>query len=1078
MAAQNFVHLHVHTEYSLLDGLCKIPELVAKAKKLGMKSLAITDHGVMYGVIPFYNECLRQNIKPIIGCEIYMAHRSRFDKQPRVDADQYHLVLLAKNLEGYKNLMHIVTKAHLEGFYYKPRADFKLLKKHSKGLICTSACLEGEIPSLLREGKDEKAKKQAMMFLELFGEDYYLEIQHHPKIADQQIVNEKIIKLSRDLGIPIIASNDVHYIEKEDAQAQDALLAIQTKKTIADKNRLSMIDSPSFYLKSPEQMQEEFSSIPDALKNTVKIAQKCNLEIPIGNWILPNYPLKKGETAETALKNMAGDRLKFRFPQPGKEIKNRLEYELDVICKKGFATYFLIVQDFVNWSKEQGIRVGPGRGSAAGSLVSYVLRITSVDPIKHDIPFERFMNPERPTPPDIDLDFADDRRDEVIAYVTKKYGNDKVAQIITFGTMEARGSIRDIGRVLGMPYSEPDKIAKLIPQGFSIEEAMNSVFELQEFYKEDKYKKLLNLARKVEGVSRHASTHAAGVVIADKELPEYTPVQKESKGDRVVTQYDMYALDLNISDEAIGLLKMDFLGLRNLTILQKAVDLVKKQGGKVDVSEIPLDDKKVYQMIAKGETVGVFQLESGGMRRVAKNLKPSRFSDITAMVALYRPGPMELIPDFIEGKENIEKVKYPHKDLKPILKDTYGIAVYQEQCLQIANVMAGFDMGEADNLRRAIGKKKKTIMEREKKKFIKGAEEKGYTHKIAEKVWSYIEKFAGYGFNKAHSVSYAMIAYQTAYMKTHFPVEFMTALLTAESLSSGQTKDAKVARAVDEAKRMGIFVLPPDINKSQTWFAIEKQKNSLQGKAIRFGLAAIKNVGTAAIEAILSARKEGKFTSLSNFCSRVDNRKVNKKVIESLVQVGALDQFGKRSAMMAGMEKIRQKANQEQKSRANGQTSFFDNPGADVKTSTVVKDDLPENIDELSKSDLLSLEKNLLGLYLTDHPLAKVLEKIDKTVSHKIFELDPLELEGKRVRVGGIISSIRKIFTKRGNNEMAFVTLEDKTGSLDLVVFPKIYSRFKDILQEETVVVAVGTINSRDDRMSLLVEDVKKIQAD
>ncbi len=1077
MANPNFVHLHVHTEYSLLDGLAKIPELVSRVKSLGMKACAITDHGVMHGVIPFYNECLRQGIKPIIGCEIYMAPRSRFDKEGKTDADLNHLILLAKNIEGYKNLMRVVTKSHLEGFYYKPRADFELLKQHHEGLVCTSACLEGKIPSLLLQGKEAEAKIQVKKFLDLFGEDYYLELQYHPKLAKQQQVNEKLIKLSREMGIPIIATNDVHYIDQDDADAQDALLAIQTKKTIADKDRLSMLDSPDFYLRSPKEMSQIFIQTPDALENTVKIGEKCNLNIPIGNWILPNYPLKKGETAEQALKKLARERLTLRFPKPAKEIEERLEYELEVICKKGFATYFLIVQDFVNWSKEQGIRVGPGRGSAAGSLVSYVLRITSINPIEHDIPFERFMNPQRPTPPDIDLDFADDRRDEVIEYVTNKYGKDKVAQIITFGTMEARGAVRDIGRVLGMPYSEPDKVAKLIPTGFSIEEALTSVFELQELYKEDKYKKLLNLAKKVEGVSRHASTHAAGVVVADKPLTEYTPIQKESRGDRIVTQYDMYALDLNVSDEAIGLLKMDFLGLRNLTILQKAIDLVKDRGGKVDISEIPLDDKKVYQMITRGETVGVFQLESGGMRRVAKNLKPTRFSDITAMVALYRPGPMELIPDFIEGKENINKVSYPHNDLKPILKDTYGIAVYQEQCLQIANVMAGYNMGEADNLRRAIGKKKKAIMVKEKKKFIKGAEAKGYTKKIAERVWSYIEKFAGYGFNKAHSVSYAMIAYQTAYMKAHFPVEFMTALLTAESLSSGQTKDEKVSRAVDEAKRMGIFVLPPDINKSYTWFTIENEARSLEGKAIRFGLAAIKNVGTAAIESILQAREAGLFTSLTDFCSRVDNRKVNKKVLESLIQVGAFDQFGKRSAMMIGMEKIRQKAGEEQKNKANGQTSLFDSSSG-IDSKAVVKDELPSDIEELSKGDLLSLEKNLLGLYLTDHPLAKVLKKIDKVISHQIVELDPVELEGKRVRVGGIITSLRKIFTKRGNNEMAFATLEDKTGNLDLVIFPKFYTKFKDILSEEAVVTVVGVINNREDRMSLLVEEIKKVEAD
>lgn len=1073
----DFVHLHVHTEYSLLDGLSKIPQLVAKVKELKMKACAITDHGVMYGVIPFYLECRKQGIKPIIGCEIYMAHRSRFDKQPRIDTDQYHLILLAKNLEGYKNLMKLVTKAHLEGFYYKPRADFELLEKYHQGLICSTACIEGEIPSLFIQGKDEEAEEVTKKFLEIFGDDFYLELQSHLRIKGQEEANKKLISLSRKLGIPIVASNDVHYIEKEDAEAQDALLAVQTKKTIADKNRLTMINSPDFYLRSPEEMRQLFLDYPDALKNTLKIAEKCNLEIPIGQWILPRYPLPKGESAESYLKKITRKNLTFRFPQPTKEIKDRLEYELDVICKKGFAAYFLIVQDFVNWAKERGIRVGPGRGSAAGSLVSYVLRITSINPIEHELPFERFLNPDRPTPPDIDLDFADDRRDEVIEYVTKKYGKDKVAQIITFGTMEARGSIRDIGRVLGMPYSEPDRIAKLIPFGFSIEEALNSVFELQEFYKQPKFKKLLDLARKVEGCARHASTHAAGVVVADKDLTEYVPLQKESKGDRIITQYDMYALDLNVSEKAIGLLKMDFLGLRNLSILQKAIEFVEENTGKkVDISEIPLDDPKVYKMITKGETIGVFQLESGGMRRLARNLKPTCFSDITAMVALYRPGPMELIPEFIKRKENKDRIRYPHPDLKPILQETYGIAVYQEQCLQIANLMAGFSMAEADNLRRAIGKKKKAIMAREKEKFIAGAKEKGYSKKVAEKVWSYIERFAGYGFNKAHSASYAMIAYQTAYMKAHFPVEFMTALLTAESISaSGAVKDEKVSRAVEEAKRMGIYILPPDINKSQTWFTIERDPHSLEGKAIRFGLAAIKNVGEAAIEAILSTRKkEGEFVSLTDFCSRVDGQKVNKKVLESLIQVGAFDAFGKRAAMLASLEKIRQKAAQEQKRKANGQTSLFDNPGAGIDKKPL-KDELLE-IDELSKSDLLALEKNLLGFYLTEHPLAQVLSTLEKVVSHRLSELDPFELSGKKVKVGGIVASIRRVFTRKGNNEMAFVTIEDQTGSLDLVIFPQIYSSVKTILVEDKVIIVEGRLDYREDRLSLIVENLEELQ--
>lgn len=1047
-----------------------------------MKACAITDHGVMYGVIPFYLECQKQKIKPIIGCEIYMAHNSRFDKQPKIDADQYHLLLLAKNFIGYQNLMKLVTQTHLEGFYYKPRADYELLKKYHQGLVCATACVKGEIPSLFIQGKDKEAEVQAKKLLEIFGDDFYLEIMPHPKIEGQDLANKKLINLSRKLGIPIVATNDVHYVKKNDAEAQDALLAVQTKKTIADKDRLTMIDSPDFYLRSIEEMEQLFPQYPDALKSSLKIAEKCNLEIPIGKWILPNYPLTKGETAEDCLRKIVKKRLSFRFPKPDPEIKKRLAYELDVICSKGFATYFLIVQDFVNWAKKQGIRVGPGRGSAAGSIVSYILRITSIDPLEHKIPFERFLSPDRPTPPDIDLDFADDRRDEVIEYVTKKYGKDKVAQIITFGRMEARGSIRDIGRVLGMPYSEPDKIAKLIPYGHSIEEALVSIFELQEFYKEEKYKRLINLAKKVEGCSRHASTHAAGVVIADKNLTDYVPLQKESKGERIITQYDMYALDLNVSEKAIGLLKMDFLGLRNLSILQKSIEFIKETiGEEIDVSKISIDDPEVYKLITRGETVGVFQLESGGMRRLAKNLKPNVFSDITAMVALYRPGPMELIPEFIKGKENKDKIKYPHFDLKKILEETYGILVYQEQCLQIANLMAGFSMAEADNLRRAIGKKKQSIMIKEKKKFIIGSMEKGYSKEIANKVWSYIERFAGYGFNKAHAASYAMIAYQTAYMKVHHPVEFMTALLTAESIStSGPIKDEKISRGVEEAKRMKIYILPPDINESQTWFNIEKDPHSLEGKAVRFGLAAIKNVGEAAIESILSTRGKRKFASLTDFCSRVNNQKVNKRVLESLIQAGAMDAFGKRAALLSALEKIRQKAVLEQKRKADGQTSLFEvadgNPGTSNPgdNNSALRDDLPD-IEELDKRDLLTLEKNLLGFYLSEHPFMKSLSMLEKVVSHRLFELDVHEHKDLKVKVGGVIESLRRVFTRKGNNEMAFATIKDKTGSIDLVIFPKLFASVKDILVKERVIITEGRLDYRDDKLSLIVEKIEEV---
>ncbi len=1060
-----FTHLHVHSEYSLLDGLSKIDKLLLRAKEMKMDSLALTDHGVLYGAIKFYLSAQDLGIKPIIGMETYMASRSRFDKQAKAGSDQHHLILLAKNEKGYKNLMKLTTLAHLEGFYYKPRIDMEILKEYSEGLIACTACIKGEIPDLLRRGKEEQAEKKAKEFHEIFGKNFYLEIQRHNKVEGQEKANKGLVKLSRKLGIPLIAANDVHYVDKDDAEAQDALLAVQTQKMIADSNRLTMVESPDYYLRSPEEMEELFADFPDALENTRKIARTCNLEIPIGNWILPHYPLPENESAEIHLKKLAHKKLTDRFEKPPQEIIKRLDYELDVICKKGFATYFLIVQDFVTWAKRRGIRVGPGRGSAAGSLASYVLKITSINPIEHNLPFERFMNPQRPSPPDIDLDFADDRRDEVIAYVTKEYGQDRVAQIITFGTMEARGSIRDIGRVLGMPYSEPDKIAKLIPFGMSIAQALKAVPELAAYYRQPKYEKLLDLAQKVEGVARHASTHAAGVVIADKELTEYTPLQKETKGDRIITQYDMYALDLNVSEQAIGLLKMDFLGLRTLTILQKALEYIKQlRGEEIDLSEVPLDNQKAYKMISSGETTGLFQLESSGMRRVARKLSPNRFSDIAAMVALFRPGPMQWIDEFIAGKENPKRVHYPHPDLKPILEETYGIAVYQEQCLQIANVMGGYSLGEADILRRAIGKKKKAIMTREKNKFIKRAQDAGYKKQDAEKVFELIERFAGYGFNKAHSTSYAMIAYQTAYLKANYPVEFMTALLTAESHNAD-----KVALAVEECRRLGITVLAPDINQSKIGFSIEEKKDSYDGKAIRFGLSAIKNVGAAAIKVILESREiVSDFKSLTDFCQRVDAQKVNKKVLESLIKAGAMDAFGKRAAMLSALDKIRAKGAQVQKQRIEGQTSLFDNsdsgnPGFDVE------DDLP-TMKEFTRQELLSLEKSLLGFYLTEHPLTPVLSLLSRERSHKLHEINLSEYPRRRIRVGGLVTSIRIVLTRNTSREMAFITLEDDTGSVDAVVFPKIFNASRRCWVKDQIVLVEGKVEVREENLSLIIE--------
>jgi DNA polymerase-3 subunit alpha len=1069
----NFVHLHVHTEYSLLDGLVRIPQLIEKVKSLGQTAVAITDHGAMYGAVHFYNSCLDAGVKPIIGVETYLAEKSRFDKQIRIGTDQYHLILLAKNNQGYHNLLKLVSSSYLEGFSYKPRIDFKLLQQYHEGLVATSACSSGIIPQKLLSKNDHEAEKWAKQFLELFNDDFYLEIQSHPKNSDCEAVRPLLIQLARRYGIPLVATNDIHYLNADDAEAQDALLAVQTRKTITDKNRLSMLDSPDFYLKTTEEMVSTFQELPEAIENTVKIASQCNVEIARGKMIFPKYPLPKGETPEDALIQLANERLKTRFSLISPNIQQRLDYELGVINSKGYASYFLIVQDFVNWAKSQGIRVGPGRGSAAGSLVSYALRITSIDPLFHNLPFERFMNPQRPSPPDIDIDISDEHRDDVIRYVSDKYGEDHVAQIITFGTMEARASIRDIGRVLGMPYSEPDKIAKLIPQGYNIEESLINVFELQELYKDPRYRKLLDLAKKVEGISRHASVHAAGIVIADQPITNYTPIQRETRAGKVITQYDMYALDLNISETAIGLLKMDLLGLRNLSILGKSIEYVKTGNHiTVDLSSIPLDDEKVYTMLSQGETTGVFQLESPGMRRVARSLKPTRFSDITAMVALYRPGPMELINDFIAGKNNPLKIKYPHMDLKPVLEETYGIPVYQEQVLQIANVFAGYSLGEADILRRAIGKKKRSILEKEKARFIKGAENKGYNRKKAEEIWHFIDKFAGYGFNKAHSASYAMIAYQTAYMKVNFPVEYMAAFLSIESGSHSANKEERIAQAIDECKRMKIMVMQPDINFSESGFSLQPSKDSLEGKAIRFGFSAIKNVGSTAIDAILEARRLGDFRSCTDFFTRIDNRRVNKKVAECLVRVGCFDRFGSRGAILSSLDNIRESSLTSQNQTASGQSGLFD---ADSKVS-IIKMDMLNDTSDLPENEKLSDEKKLLGVYINGHPMSDALKKISYATDFKIADLDPL-IHKQIVSVGGIITRVKQVMTKSSNSEMAFATLEDATGSIEIVIFPKTYSQCKDILLPDTPLLVSGKLDLRDDRPSLLVSHLQSLSS-
>lgn len=1064
----DFIHLHVHSEFSLLDGLGKLDKLIDRAKSFGMDALAITDHGTMYGSFKFYLKAKAAGIKPIIGVETYIARRSRLDKEGKVDTDPYHLVLLAENEIGYRNLMKIVTQAHLEGYYYKPRADWELLQKYHEGIICLSACLQGQVASLLRNNQDGEAEKIARQYSELFGPDhYYLELQKHPKIPECDIVNEKLVKLAHKLGLPIVATNDVHYVNADDAEAQEILLCVQTQHTIVEKNRsMSMLDSPDFYLKSSDEMEELFQQYPEAIANTRRIAQMCDLTLSVGKWILPKYDIPEGDTPQTYLAKLVWERVPLRYTKVTDEIKKRIEYELDIINTKGYSTYFLIVADFVNWARDQGIGVGPGRGSAAGSLISFVLGITGVDPLYFNLPFERFLNPFRPSPPDIDLDFADDRRDEVIAYVTQKYGDDKVAQIITFGTMEAKGAVRDAGRALGMPYSGPDRISKMIPPGFqgasmTITKALEQSQDLAKAYQsEPETKRLLDVAKKLEGVARHSSVHAAGVVIADKPLVEYTPLQKESKGERIVTQYDMYT----VGEDGVGLLKMDFLGLRNLTIMSQALRFIRESSGeKINLLKIPLDDAKTFKMLSDGETNSIFQLESAGMRRYIKELKPTTIFDLMAMVALFRPGPMLVIPEFIKRKHNPNLITYPDPKLKDVLKQSYGIIAYQDDVLLTAITLAGYTWGDADKLRKAVGKKIATEMKKQKEKFVEGCVTNGLTKTKAEEIFQLIEPFAGYGFNKAHAACYAMIAYQTAYLKANYPVEYMTAVLTAESrANTGPTRDEKIAGIVTECRRMNINLLPPDINKSFVEFHIE-------GRQIRFGLSAIKNVGTAAIDSILLARKNGDFSSLSDLMKRVDLSKVNKKTLESLVKTGALDNFGNRAAMLVVLPDLVEKAHKIKKSNNDGQASLFGEE--DIK---VLEDEHLPEIAELTQDQLLTFEKELLGFYLTAHPLETYKNKFAALKLLSIGELNSNSV-GQNVRVGGIIIQVKKILTRASNKEMAFIKLEDFDNTIEVVVFPKVYTQVSQILKNDSVVLVSGKVDEKEDRILILADEIRQI---
>jgi len=1046
-----FVHLHTHTEYSLLDGAARIESLVKKAKDVGMKALAITDHGVMYGVIDFYKACLSQGIRPILGCEVYVAPHSRFDRRPQIDDNQYHLVLLAENEVGYKNILKLVSLGFTEGFYYKPRVDRELLAQHSEGVIALSACLAGEISQAILNRNLKEAENAALFYKEIFGPDnFFLEIQDHG-IAEQKEVNHYLLTLSKKLAIPLVATNDIHYINKSEANIHDVLLCIQTGKTLNDTERMRF-PTDEFYLKTAEEMWQLFGYIPEALDNTVQIAERCEVKLEFGKLHLPNYEVPEGHTVDSYLEELCRKGINERYHPVTEEVLKRLNYELEIIKQMGYSGYFLIVWDMIHFARSKGIYVGPGRGSAAGSIVAYALGITNIDPLKYDLLFERFLNPERVTMPDIDTDFCYERRGEVIEYLTKKYGSDHVAQIITFGTMAAKAAIRDVGRVMNIPIGEVDKIAKLIPNelGITIERALEVSPELQELAKDPKYNQLLQTAQAIEGMPRHASTHAAGVVIAKDRLDNYVPLQKAGDSG-VVTQFPMQTV------EEIGLLKMDVLGLRTLTVIGKALELIKdNQGKELKLEELPLDDQATYDLLSMGDSIGVFQLESTGMRAILKNLRPERLEDIIALVALYRPGPLGsgMVEDFIARKHGEIPVTYLHPKLEPILQDTYGIILYQEQVMRIASELAGFSLGQADLLRRAMGKKKPEILAAQKESFLKGAIQNGVDEKIAVEIFDLMAYFAGYGFNKSHSAAYALLAYQTAFLKVHYPVEFMTALL-----SSVMGTTDKVTVYIEECHRLGIEVLQPDVNESLTDFTIQDGK-------IRFGLAAVKNVGTGAIDSIIEARKDGPFTSLVDFCQRVDLRQVNRRVLESLIRCGAFSSLGiYRSRLLYMLDTAIENAQRIQEDRRKGQLSLFDFGGL---ANSVTMEEPP--IEEFSKEDLLAMEKETLGFYISGHPLDKYRLLLTELVT-QISDLSETQ-DGSTVKLGGIIAALKRTVTKKGET-MAYFTLEDTSGSIDVLVFPKNYQNFSSVLEPDKPVLVSGRLSFTDDEKKVFAEDIK-----
>ena len=1067
MTAPDFVHLHVHSEYSLLDGLGKVADLASRAKELGMDSLALTDHGSLYGGLEFFAACRSAGVKPIIGCEVYVApgdHRSR----TTADREYAHLVLLVRNQAGYRNLIQLVTTAHVEGFYYKPRVDRPLLEQHHEGLIALSACPSGEVSRLLDQGRLDEARAAALWHRDVFGE-FFLEVQRH-EVPRFDALNDQLVTLGRELGLPLVATNDVHYLRPEDSSAHEILLCLQSNTSINDPKRWRM-DGTGYYLRSPEEMAALFADLPEALATTRRIADSCDLDLEFGRLHLPEIDLPPGTSPDEYLAELCWKGVRQRYGEVTAEVEQRLQHELEVIRITEFANYFLVVWDIASFARSNGILLGV-RGSAASSIVLYALGVTDIEPLEHRLVFERFLNVERREMPDIDLDFADDRRDEVIAYVTRRYGRDHVAQIITFGTLGAKAAVRDVGRALGFSYADADRVARLIPGGpnVTLERALNEVPALAELHQQDPaIQRLVESARRLEGVARHASTHAAGVVISREPLIHRVPLQRptreagrgapegaDGEGVTLMTQFGMEGL------AKIGLLKMDFLGLINLTVLDRTVKLVRQRHG-VDLSlaGLPMDDAATYALLAAGETTGVFQLESPGMRRAIRDLKPTCFGDIAAMVALYRPGPMQHIPAFIRAKHGEEEVHFPHDALSRILEETYGIIVYQDQVLHIARQFAGYSLGQADVFRKAMGKKIPEVMREQRQGFMEGALAQGFSEDVAEHVFDLIEPFAGYAFNKAHSVSYALIAYQTAYFKANSPAEYLASLLTMYA-----STPEKVASGVGEARRLGIRVLPPDVNHSEIDFIVEE---TTEGPAIRFGLRAIKNVGVSALVPLLEERgKDGAFASLEEFCRRADLRALNRRALESLIKVGALDGLGHRETLLAHVERLLALASQQHRLRESGQATMFDLWGETVETPLPGLELVPL---ATSAAERLSWEKDLLGIYLSEHPFMAVARRVSSQVTALCGQLTA-EWAGLNVVVAGMVAATREI-TARSGRPFVTATLEDLEGSVEVVAFGRVYSGSQDLWDVGRVLLVRGRVEQRDDRISIVCEAVQ-----